>query len=480
MAKIVLFRDQQIGDKKNLGEIIYPITTSDAVIIPTTTVYTVEYFYIKLADGTVTSVTASTDDDGNTVYTDTDGNEYDEGDFSYCDEDGNDVDEPVRDEENSESTTTGGGSMTEVFTNEDSALNTTLRDNVIEYLIGLLGDGEDDDFSSALDQYLQEIGVVTGDNIFTTYVTTDNPTFNSVLASWVLGHWECLDKWYIESLGYTYGNSGYSDIATALTAYIKANQTDYWTLSDSTLAPSETYAVSLPSTLDVTGVTTLSGTYLNFYSWRPSSETAMTKTQQFYIGASKNTSSSFYPELQIGLNESTGYSKVFIGRTSSSGTSYLYIGTTTSSGGTGTHEIQIGGYKASGSSAAGGVASSSTQNLYIKCPTTFSSDVIFESSAAYSSSDKRLKQDIEGISASKKEALSNIEFKEYAFKSSPDKKHFGVIAQDLQEAGLTELLNEDSEGMLSVDYNSLFALKLAELDEAIKAVKKSKKILCRR
>lgn len=420
MAKVVLFRDQQIGDKKNLGEIIYPITTTDAVFYPTTTVYTVEYFYVKLADGTVTSVTASTDDDGNTVYTDTDGNEYDEGDFSYCDEDGNDVDEPVRDEENSESTTTGGSSMTEESTNENSSTNITLRNNVIKYLLGLLSDGEDDDFSSAL------------------------------------------------------------------STYIKANQTNYWTLSDSTLAPSETYAVSLPSTLDVTGVTTLSGTYLNFYSWRPSSETAMTKTQQFYIGASKNTSSSFYPELQIGLNESTGYSKVFIGRTSSSGTSYLYIGTTTSSGGTGTHVIQIGGYKASGSSAAGGVASSSTQSLSIMCPTTinntitFNGAVTFNSTASYSSSDKRLKQDIEGISASKKEALSNIEFKEYAFKSSPDKKHFGVIAQDLQEAGLTELLNEDSEGMLAVDYNSLFALKLAELDEAIKAVKKSKKILCRR
>ena len=51
------------------------------------------------------------------------------------------------------------------------------------------------------------------------------------------------------------------------------------------------------------------------------------------------------------------------------------------------------------------------------------------------------------------------------------KKHFGVVAQEVETAGLAELVNTDSEGMKSVDYTSLLILKIAELEKEIKDLK---------
>ena len=509
MARVVLLRDQQIGDKTNNGEIIYPITSTDACFLPTTTIYTTTYYYATTTDedGNTTSVSVTvtsttTDDDGNTttVYTDTDGNTYtvvtdEDGNVTsstVTDSDGNttevtlDVSTDI-DEENSESTTIGSGtSLTEELTDSDSALNEILSDNVTEDIIETLTSDEDSTLSTTIETFISEY-------------------LSSTLAS-------TLDEWYIEALGYTYGSSGYTSVSDALTDYLNSNFSQYWSLSSGVLSLntndntinsvtiskatklSSTLEVSgdttLSSKLEVSGATTLSSTLavsgittfaanVTFSGWGTStSVVSLSSPSQYYFATSYNEGTTYAPELIIANNGDSGLNKVYIGRTTSGGTCCTYIGTVSAQKGNGVHYIQIGGYKASGydstSNYIGGVASYATQSLGIYCATTF------YSTAAYSSSDVNRKQNIEAISEAKKAALEKVEFKEFEYKANPGVKHVGVIAQELQELGLDDVISTDNEGMLTVDYNSLFALKLAQLDAAIKEYKHSKKVLCKR
>ena len=86
------------------------------------------------------------------------------------------------------------------------------------------------------------------------------------------------------------------------------------------------------------------------------------------------------------------------------------------------------------------------------------------------SSDERLKKDIETISENDIDKVKNVDLKSYAFKSD-NSKHFGVIAQDVERAGLEELVVSSTEGIKSVDYISLLILKIAELENEIKNLK---------
>ena len=86
------------------------------------------------------------------------------------------------------------------------------------------------------------------------------------------------------------------------------------------------------------------------------------------------------------------------------------------------------------------------------------------------SSDERLKKNIETISENDIDKVKNVDLKSYAFKSD-NSKHFGVIAQDVEKAGLEELVINDADGMKSVDYISLLILKIAELENEIKNLK---------
>lgn len=54
---------------------------------------------------------------------------------------------------------------------------------------------------------------------------------------------------------------------------------------------------------------------------------------------------------------------------------------------------------------------------------------------------------------------------------SDNTKHFGVIAQEVENAGLDELVKNDAEGIKSVDYTSLLILKIAELEKEIQSLK---------
>lgn len=88
-------------------------------------------------------------------------------------------------------------------------------------------------------------------------------------------------------------------------------------------------------------------------------------------------------------------------------------------------------------------------------------------SAFYESSDKNLKEDITSISTI--DLARDIQLKEFRFKADGIKR-YGVIAQDLLEEGLDNLVST-KDNHLTVDYISLLCLKIAQLEEEIKKIK---------
>ena len=91
----------------------------------------------------------------------------------------------------------------------------------------------------------------------------------------------------------------------------------------------------------------------------------------------------------------------------------------------------------------------------------------------YESSDRSLKENIKSISNSDLEKIKKVEFKEFNFKEDSTKK-YGVIAQEIEEVGLNNLVSKNREGMKSVDYTSLLILKIQQLEEEIKELKYGK------
>ena len=78
---------------------------------------------------------------------------------------------------------------------------------------------------------------------------------------------------------------------------------------------------------------------------------------------------------------------------------------------------------------------------------------------AYSSSDERLKDDIVPMPVGLIDAIKPVQFK---WKDG-GKSSAGVIAQQLQEVGLDDYVNEAPNGDLGVDYNALIGVLLAEV-----------------
>lgn len=85
----------------------------------------------------------------------------------------------------------------------------------------------------------------------------------------------------------------------------------------------------------------------------------------------------------------------------------------------------------------------------------------------YSTSDERKKQDIQHIALDDKLKVRNIPLKSFAFKDDPQRKVYGVIAQEVEAAGLNELIHTDERGMLSVDYTSFLILRIAYLEKLL-------------
>lgn len=88
----------------------------------------------------------------------------------------------------------------------------------------------------------------------------------------------------------------------------------------------------------------------------------------------------------------------------------------------------------------------------------------------FESSDERLKKNISQITEEDIEKVKNVELKSFNLKKD-NSKHFGVIAQDVEKVGLTELVDSDNDGMKSVNYTSFLILKIAELEKEIKQLK---------
>lgn len=109
--------------------------------------------------------------------------------------------------------------------------------------------------------------------------------------------------------------------------------------------------------------------------------------------------------------------------------------------------------------------------LWVKVNITCNDQIT--AAAFYESSDRSLKENIKPISNSDLEKVKNIEFKEFNFKENSTKK-YGVIAQEVEDAKLNNLVSENSEGVKSVDYISLLVLKIQQLEEEIKELKYGK------
>ena len=82
------------------------------------------------------------------------------------------------------------------------------------------------------------------------------------------------------------------------------------------------------------------------------------------------------------------------------------------------------------------------------------------------SSDLNLKDNIKDIDNDIIDKVSNIDLKSFNFKSDENVKKYGVIAQDLQSAGLSDLVTKNGD-YLSVDYTSFLVLKIAQLEKKL-------------
>ena len=98
------------------------------------------------------------------------------------------------------------------------------------------------------------------------------------------------------------------------------------------------------------------------------------------------------------------------------------------------------------------------------------------SKGAMYSSDRRLKENIEPISVEEINKLDNVDVIKFNFKTDDEKRtKYGVIAQDVEEAGLGNLVSEDKNGSKSVDYISLLMLQIEKLNRKIDDMEKKHK-----
>lgn len=88
--------------------------------------------------------------------------------------------------------------------------------------------------------------------------------------------------------------------------------------------------------------------------------------------------------------------------------------------------------------------------------------------AFYSKSDENAKENIQPLVHLDYSKIDKVEFKSFNFKDDETKtKTYGVIAQQVNAAGLNELVHTDESGALNVDYISLLILKIASLENKV-------------
>ena len=67
--------------------------------------------------------------------------------------------------------------------------------------------------------------------------------------------------------------------------------------------------------------------------------------------------------------------------------------------------------------------------------------------------------------------IESVRLKSFNFKNEPNRRVYGVIAQEVQEAALDDLVYTNDDGTLAVDYTSLLILKIAELEKYLSIAK---------
>lgn len=88
--------------------------------------------------------------------------------------------------------------------------------------------------------------------------------------------------------------------------------------------------------------------------------------------------------------------------------------------------------------------------------------------AFYESSDISLKENIAPITKEATDAVDCLTFKQFNFKDDKDKTtKYGVVAQEVEAARLSNLVSANEEGVKSVDYISLLILKIEALEKRI-------------
>ena len=87
-------------------------------------------------------------------------------------------------------------------------------------------------------------------------------------------------------------------------------------------------------------------------------------------------------------------------------------------------------------------------------------------------SDERLKENIRYINPRDINTSIYIPFKSFNFKDDEAKREcYGVIAQEVERFGLTNLLEKDENGHLGVDYISLLILRCAFYEKELSNLK---------
>ena len=227
-------------------------------------------------------------------------------------------------------------------------------------------------------------------------------------------------------------------------------------------------------------------------SYSSSSSTTRGATGSYSTAMGNSTTASGYSSTAMGNSTTaSGYYSTAMGRnTTASGTYSTAMGvSTTASGYSSTAmgyystasdyaSIVIGQYNSSGSTATSATSFSTTAPAFVIGNGTFGNPsdafkVMFNGDATVSndltvngdvtvSSDARLKANIVSLGATLSKLL-NIDGKTYTVKKNGAQK-IGVLAQDIQ-AVFPELVSEDKDGMLSVNYQGLIPVLINALKE---------------
>jgi hypothetical protein len=95
---------------------------------------------------------------------------------------------------------------------------------------------------------------------------------------------------------------------------------------------------------------------------------------------------------------------------------------------------------------------------------------LYVNGAIYNTSDKNHKEEIEPISESKIEKLLDLQPVEYKLKTdNKNKKHYGLIAQDVEEI-YPDLINNSNLGFKTVNYIELIPLLLLKMKNMQKEI----------